>query len=293
MKIRYTLYALTPLAVLLIAAGIASVLGYFVVLAIGDQFPLRKVISRTTQILLILSILPWMSWLKLGLRDIGFAPAIVFFRQLLVGLGIAVLTLMPVLVMLWLLDIEIFDQGRIWTVAGGIKALSGALLSALIISLLEEPLFRGMLLTGLARKMGLWAAIFLSAFYYAALHFLKGKSDIPYDEMTVFSGFGLVREAFASLANPEIVSAFVALFMVGVFLGVMRSEIKYSLGLCIGCHAGWVWQIKMTKKLFNSNPEADWYWLISNYDGVIGPLVSGWLLLVIVVYLVIRRGSQR
>ncbi len=293
MKIRYALYSLAPLALLLIAAGIASVLAYFIVLGIGDQFPLRKVISRTTQILLILGIWPLMTRLKLTWRDIGFAPPTYFIRQMLVGLGIALLTLMPVLLTLWWLDIEVFDAGRAWTLVDAVKALAGALLAALLISLLEEPLFRGILLTGLARKMGVWAAILLSAFYYAGLHFLKGKSDIPLDRMTVFSGFGLVQEAFANLANPEIVSAFAALFMVGVFLGVMRSEIGQGLGLCIGCHAGWVWQIKMTKKLFNSNPAADYYWLVSDYDGVIGPLVSGWLLLVVVVYLMIRRRVQR
>ena len=289
MKIRYFLYFLTPFAVLMISAAIASVLAYFLVLGVGDQFPFRKVVSRVAQILLILSIFPFMSYLKLKKEDIGFAARNIFFKQLLQGLVFGFFTLMPVLLMLYFLDINIVDQTNDWTAGSIGKALIGALLSAFIISLLEEPLFRGMMLTGLNRKMGASAAVIISSFYYAALHFMKGKTDIPYDQLNILSGFGVIKEALANLVNPEIISALIALFMVGVLLGILRCNIKQSLGLCIGCHASWVWQIKMTKKVFNTNPQSEYLFLISNYDGVVGPLVTGWLLLVVLVYFGARR----
>ena len=289
MKIRYFLYSLTPFAVLMISAAIASVLAYFLVLGVGDQFPFRKVVSRVAQILLILSIFPFMSYLKLKKEDIGFAARNIFFKQLLQGLVFGFFTLMPVLLMLYILDINIVDQTNDWTVGSLGKALIGALLSAFIISLLEEPLFRGMMLTGLNRKMGASAAVIISSFYYAALHFMKGKTDIPYDQLNILSGFGVIKEALANLVNPEIISALIALFMVGVLLGILRCNIKQSLGLCIGCHASWVWQIKMTKKVFNTNPQSEYLYLISDYDGVVGPLVTGWLLLVVLVYFGARR----
>ena len=289
MKIRYFLYSLTPFAVLMISAAIASVLAYFLVLGVGDQFPFRKVVSRVAQILLILSIFPFMSYLKLKKEDIGFAARNIFFKQLLQGLVFGFFTLMPVLLMLYILDINIVDQTNDWTAGSLGKALIGALLSAFIISLLEEPLFRGMMLTGLNRKMGASAAVIISSFYYAALHFMKGKTDIPYDQLNILSGFGVIKEALANLVNPEIISALIALFMVGVLLGILRCNIKQSLGLCIGCHASWVWQIKMTKKVFNTNPQSEYLYLISDYDGVVGPLVTGWLLLVVLVYFGARR----
>ena len=289
MKIRYFLYSLTPFAVLMISAAIASVLAYFLVLGVGDQFPFRKVVSRVAQILLILSIFPFMSYLKLKKEDIGFAARNIFFKQLLQGLVFGFFTLMPVLLMLYILDINIVDQTNDWTAGSLGKALIGALLSAFIISLLEEPLFRGMMLTGLNRKMGASAAVIISSFYYAALHFMKGKTDIPYDQLNILSGFGVIKEALANLLNPEIISALIALFMVGVLLGILRCNIKQSLGLCIGCHASWVWQIKMTKKVFNTNPQSEYLYLISDYDGVVGPLVTGWLLLVVLVYFGARR----
>jgi membrane protease YdiL (CAAX protease family) len=154
-----------------------------------------------------------------------------------------------------------------------------ALCLSLLIGVGEELLFRGVLLSGLRRQMPLVAAIVLSALYYALLHFLKSSTQIPYAELTLFTGWQLMLEAFANWLNPAILSALTALFVVGLFLAVIRSQVRHSLGLCIGCHAGWVWQIKICKDLFNVNQQSDYLYLVSSYDGVIGPLVSIWLLL--------------
>jgi len=91
------------------------------------------------------------------------------------------------------------------------------------------------------------------------------------------------------LLNPNILSAFFALLMVGIFLAVLRTQVKASLGLCIGCHTCWVWQIKMSKSLFNTDFSSEYLYLVSSYDGVIGPLVTGWLLLAITGYFVYQR----
>jgi hypothetical protein len=103
-------------------------------------------------------------------------------------------------------------------------------------------------------------------------------------DLTLANTFGLLMEAFANLLNPDILTAFLALLMVGVFLGLLRTERKISLGLCIGCHTCWVWLIKMNKTLFNTDFKADCAFLVSPYDGVIGPLVTAWLLLAVLGY---------
>jgi len=85
--------------------------------------------------------------------------------------------------------------------------------------------------------------------------------------------------------NPQIISALLALFVVGVFLAILRSRVPQSLGLCIGCHAAWVWQIKVSRDLFNVNLQADSLFLVNTYyDGVVGPLVSSWLVFALIVY---------
>lgn len=290
---RFTVYALLPLALLVTLAACASLLGYGLLQLTGDILPLAKIISKTTLVLLILSIFPLKKFLRLGWADLGFAPRPVFFKQMGRGLLLALATLLPVLLTLYALDVHVFDDSRHWTVGKIATKIGLALFFALLIAFGEETLFRGLLLTGLRRKVSAIAAVALSSLYYAALHFLKSKTPIPYSELSIGSGFQLLAEAFGNWLNPEIVSALTALFVVGVFLAILRNRMPQSLGLCIGCHAGWVWQIKVSKDLFNLNPQADYLYLVSSYDGVIGPLVSIWLALAMLGFYLLRQSTVR
>ncbi|QPK63474.1 CPBP family intramembrane metalloprotease [Methylomonas sp. LL1] len=286
---RSMVFALLPLALLLALAVVACVLGYGVLHLISDELPLAKVISKTTQILLLLSIFPLKKILNLNWSDFGFTAPARFFKQMGQGLMLALITLLPVLLILYFLDVHVWDGGRTWTAGKVFEKVGLGLFLAMLIAIGEELLFRGLLFGSLRHKLPVCAAIVISSFYYAALHFLKSKTQIPYDQQTFASGFELMAEAFANWLNPNIISALIALFMVGVFLAVLRSRVPQSLGLCVGCHAGWVWQIKVSKDLCNVNPESDYLYLVSAYDGVVGPLVSLWLAVAIGVWLWVRR----
>jgi len=278
-------YALAPLILLICLALISCLLSYFILVLAGDILALRKLVSKGTQVFLILSIFPLRRYLALSWKQIGFAPKAIFFKQLGLGLGLGLLTLAPVLAILYGLDIHTIDVSRDWSIIKVVERLAIALLLALLISFAEEPLFRGLLLVGLRKKMVVTMAILISSVYYAGLHFLKSSTPITYEELHFNSSFKLLAEAFANWLNPEILSAFIALFIVGLFLAIIRTQVKQSLGLCIGCHASWVWQIKVSKDFFNTNQQSEYLYLVSSYDGVVGPLVSGWLFLVIIIYL--------
>ena len=282
---RYLLLCLAPLAGLILLAAVASLLGFALLQLTGDILPLEKLISKLTLILLLLSIFPLRKLLQLSWQDLGFASPKVFFQQMGQGLLLALLTLLPVLLTLYWLDVQVWDQGRAWSPAKIAEKTSLALLLAILIALGEEMLFRGLLLGSLRRRLPVVFAIGISAIYYAALHFLKSKTHIPYAQQTVDSGFQLMAEAFANWLNPAIQTAFIGLFVVGVFLAALRTRVPNSLGLCIGCHAGWVWQIKVCKDFFNVNPQADYLFLVSNYDGVVGPLVSVWLTIALLIWM--------
>ncbi|MDO9105522.1 MAG: CPBP family glutamic-type intramembrane protease [Methylovulum sp.] len=289
---RYLAYSLVPLLVLVFAAMLAGVAGYFMVLLVGD-LSLQKVINKITQVFLVLGIFPAMAYLKINKTDLGFAERPLFFKQVLQGFGLGLLTLLPVFIILYGLDITVIDPSQSWTLGWLAEKTVIALLLALLISLLEEPLFRGILFVGLSRKLPVVAAIAISAMYYAALHFIKTKTEIPAQDITLSSGFYLMAEAFANLLNPDIFPALLALLMVGMFLGLLRTQVKTGLGLCIGCHTAWVWQIKMSKTLFNTDYSADYAYLVSHYDGVVGPLVTVWLMLAVAGYLIYLRISKR
>jgi hypothetical protein len=281
----FWLIALAPLAVLMGLASLASLLGFGLLQLTGDVLPLAKVISKLTLIMLLLGMFPLRKILQLSWQDLGFAAPGVFFRQMGQGVLLGVATLLPVLLTLHWLDVHIWDQGHAWTIGKLMRKAGLALFLALLIALGEEIVFRGLLFSVLRRKLPGVAAIAISSVYYAALHFLKTKTNIPADQQTLGSGFKLMLEAFANWFNPNIISALVALFVVGVFLALLRSRVPQSLGLCIGCHAGWVWQIKLSKDLCDVNPVSDYLFLVSAYDGVVGPLVSIWLSMAIAVWL--------
>ncbi|MGR9051035.1 MAG: CPBP family intramembrane glutamic endopeptidase [Gammaproteobacteria bacterium] len=290
---KYVIPSLMPLAVLISAASLACMVGYSILLAAGDIFPLDKVISKVGKLFLVLSIFPVMAWLGLNKRDLGFAERPVFLKQLVRGLGLGLLTLLPILIILFTLGVNVIDETRSWTPVWILKKLTVSFLLALLISIAEEPIFRGVLFAGLKKKMPMIGVVLISSLYYALLHFLDSHTRIGYPEMTLFSGFMLLGEALLNVFQAENIPAFSALFMVGVFLAVVRARIGENLGLCIGCHTAWVWQIKMNKSLFNTDRDSAYFFLASSYDGIIGPLVTVWLATAIIGYLWYRRTIEK
>jgi hypothetical protein len=109
-------YALMPLLLLVVLACCASFISYGILLVTGDVLPINKIISKATLVLLILSIFPLRKYLNFSWKDLGFAPAKRFFSQLQQGLILSLVTLLPVLVALYLLDVHVWDNTRIWTV---------------------------------------------------------------------------------------------------------------------------------------------------------------------------------
>jgi hypothetical protein len=92
-------------------------------------------------------------------------------------------------------------------------------------------------------------------------------------------------------------SSLLSLMMVGVFLAVIRIHVPNSLALCIGCHACWVWQIKMSKVFFDTNLWSEYIYinlwseyifLVGRYDAIVGPLVTVWLGFALLVYFIWR-----
>jgi len=291
--LKKTGISLVPFGMLLIYTCIACVIGYGVFILMNGAAELHRVISRVTQALLILSIYPTMRYLNISAKQLGFVSFKRFLKQMSGGIILGLCTLLPVLLLSYALDITIFDETRVWTLEKVLVKLLVAFLLALLISLLEEPMFRGILISAYVKRIGVAATIFISSFYYAILHFIKARTSISVEDARLSDGFYLAIEAFQNLLKPEHLGALWALLMVGVFLAVMRTRLQLSLAWCIGCHAAWVWQIKMAHHLMNVNPHSDLTYLVSPYDGVIGPMVAMWLSFVLVVYFLYEKMRVR
>lgn len=284
---RTLLTLFLPSLILLLLISIAGVLGYWIVAIIGDAIPLRKIISKTTLILLVLSIYPSMAWLQLKKQDIGVTRKKIFCKQLIKGLLLGILILTPIIISLLLLDLWHYDQTKIWTLTNILIKVIGVLLIALLVAIPEEFIFRGILLTGLRKKLSVFWAIAGSTFYYASLHFLKSDIGISTQELSLISSYIIITDAFNNLLQLSNLPAFIALLVVGVFLACVRLLLPQSMALCIGIHAGWVFLIKITSAFFDKNKSSQLTFLVSDYDGIIGHLVSVWLILFTVFFLVV------
>jgi len=128
------------------------------------------------------------------------------------------------------------------------KAISKVLPGALTVALIEEVLFRGVLLGIFLRAMRPAPAIALLSFLFAFVHFLQPPpmARVP-DPEAANAGFILLGQIFGRFADPlSIVSRFLILAAVGVVLAYARYRTA-SLWLPVGLHLGWVLGIGMFK----------------------------------------------
>jgi membrane protease YdiL (CAAX protease family) len=114
-------------------------------------------------------------------------------------------------------------------------------------SLLEEVLFRALLLGALLRAMGPFKAALVVTFFFAIVHFLVPPPGLHIADADIGagSGFWMIGQIFARFGNPVFIAAeFATLFAVGAVLAWSRLRTG-SLWLGIGLHAGWVFALKL------------------------------------------------
>jgi membrane protease YdiL (CAAX protease family) len=144
------------------------------------------------------------------------------------------------------------------------RVLTQALIPALAVSVVEECLFRGLLL-------GLWlrvarpaVACIGSSLLYAFLHFLTPPPGIGIaDPFSALAGFQQLRSILLHFTEPRFFAAdFLTLFAVGMILAGARLRTG-RLWLCMGLHCGWVIAFKVYNLTYLKVPE--------------GPLSSWWI----------------
>jgi hypothetical protein len=160
------------------------------------------------------------------------------------------------------------------------QRLCAAALAAVIVSVLEEIMFRGALF-GILRKSQPWpAALVLSSAVYALAHFLR-KADAP-APIQWLSGLALLPKMFQG--GPPLIPAVLTLFLAGAILALAYQRTG-ALFFSIGLHAGWIFWLKfygiLTVAAAFANPS------IWGTDS----LVDGWLALPVLggVFCIVSR----
>ncbi len=251
------------------------------------DFPNDKILSRSILLVAGLGLIPLWRYLGLSTAKIGFGP---IRGQRLGSWYILALFLQipPMLFFLWvgfrLIDPDLEMQ---WSFVShvGLFAVAGALAA-----LLEETLFRGVLLSSLQANLGFVWSAGVSSLAYAAVHFLSMDAALP--EENWMAGLYYVGAAFANLHTISADwSSFICLFILGMLFCLVRRY--FSLWVCIILHAAWIFGLRLYKEFTVRDMGNAFQSWTGQYDHFTGNLLSVWLLGIIGGYWLFRFYQQR
>lgn len=158
-----------------------------------------------------------------------------------------------------------------------------AVLTGLVVALIEETIFRGALFSALYKKTNALLAILLTSLVYAAVHFLKYKELSEGMVITWSTGLEMLPSAFSKLLYLNIIDHFLTLFILGVLLSIVRLR-NNNIALCIGIHAGIVMAIKVSGKFSDYVPGNFYDFLVNASNQILGYLSFAWLLILVMLY---------
>lgn len=272
-KLKPVLFVLLPLAVLLGSVLLATVMSYQAISLFGGADRFGGWVRHGGTIIAALALLGLAG--GDGLRALGWnAAPRRWLPGLVAGIGVGLATLGLHCVALVALGVRSVEKATATDLAAIVRVLGKTLPIGFSVAIPEEIVFRGLLLAILLRGLRPATAIGVSGFYFAMLHFLPRRWALPTDNLDLSATLSTVASQLTALLHPDR-DSFLALWVVGVFLGVVRLSGANGLAWCIGLHAGWVAVIKSAKILTHGALD-NTIW-VGHYDGIIGLLSALWL----------------
>lgn len=254
-------------------------------LTLFNETPFHKVISRTTLLsglvcsLLYLRFNGLMSGQGLGWCRGGQSKKQLFARGFLGG----VLILLVLDGCLILLGIYELDPRVDRTAMHLVWVIIKALLTGVLVGLVEEVIFRGALFGGLKKQSNVTVAMLVTSLVYAAVHFLKFRAVPAEVDIGWFTGVEQIPVALFRFSNPVTIDSFITLFILGFLFALIRVRSK-SIIPCIGLHAGMVATLKIFNYLTNYAGGTQYEFLVNKIDHQFGHLASGLLLFATLIY---------
>lgn len=238
-------------------------------------YDFERWVNRFALLFLLIGIYPCAKLFNFKFRQLGFElPFPPFMAKVFTGFIAGFFILAAVIAALIGLGVLTIKDDEVISLSLVYKAL----LSGVVVALVEETLFRGLFYKISLKLQNVTAAIIISSFFYAILHFIKPYTHIDADSLGIFSGFEVIFHSFSGLSQLHF-DDLLALFSVGTLLAIVRSKTN-TLAYCIGLHASWVLLLKVCNKLTDENPQSYWSFLTGQYDGIVGLLVFIWLSLI-------------
>lgn len=256
--------------------------GHFPALEPLARNPFHRFVNRAMLVLALAGIWPLMRTLGMrSWREIGWVSPRGEFSRLGWGfaLGFAALALVAVLALLagaWELNPQL-EAIRF------LRKLLSALVTAVVVAILEETFFRGAVMGALRRVHSAGTALLASSMIYALVHFFQR----PESPATVrwYSGLQILLRMLHGFVDwQSLVPGFFVLTLAGLILGVAYLRTG-NLYCSMGLHAGWIFWLKFCGVVAVVRPEADaWIWGSRK-------MIDGWLALAVLacLFLIIRR----
>jgi len=171
---------------------------------------------------------------------------------------------------------------------------AATILGGIIISAIEETIFRGVLYMTLRRDHKFILAASLSALFYASVHFIDQKPSITGVNWTTgFTSLPYFIHDFAG--DPYWPAAFINIFLAGLILAGL-TERTGNLYFAIGTHAGWI--ISTKTDAFATYPANVFFTHVTQNSKIWGldNITNGWaatpLLTIIACYIFLDTDEQ-
>ncbi|PYM12526.1 MAG: hypothetical protein DME18_11220 [Verrucomicrobia bacterium] len=230
--------------------------------------PFHRYVNRSLLALALTGLWPLLRSLGVrGWQDVGLAKPTGQWRRLAAGFALGFASLACVAG----IALAAGARGVNPEVSSGrwIGTVAGAALTAAIVAVVEEILFRGAIFGALRRTCRWPIALLISSGIYALVHFFS-KPRSP-DEINWASGLALLPAMLRGFIDPEqVVPGFFNLTLAGALLALAYQRTG-NLYFSIGLHAGWIFWLKsaglLTREVAGANV---WFW------GT-GKLIDGWL----------------
>lgn len=208
-----------------------------------QRMPFHRYLSRSIQVASILLLFPLLLSLHVrSLEELGLYGNQRKLSDLFLGLASGIpAALLLVIALFFSGAFEIHSSWKL-------SVLPRIAVSAVVVAILEEFLFRGVILGFLRQALSRWIAIVCSALIFASLHFLNLPSGVEKPPPTWSSGLSAlasIREGLPPL--PLLGWAFATLVFAGIILAWLTTRTG-SLWASIGLHGSWV----LIQQLFNS-----------------------------------------
>lgn len=193
--------------------------------------------------------------------------------RMVLGFVYGLVSLGCVCVLVYLSEIRLLRPGLSMDSVFWLRVVTGALIAAISVSLLEELWFRGGLFTLLSRLGGLRWALIGGSVLYAGAHFLDVPDSSRSANLSSLGSFDVLDAAVRNIFQMKNLDSFVALLIAGITLALVRVR-QGDAAVCIGIHIGWVLTIKVFKKVTVLSAQLPGQRLVGQYDGVIGWLAA-------------------